>query len=165
MAVRIGVVSDTHGHISDQILTHLHTCDEIWHAGDWGDHVYEKLLSLNKPIRGVYGNIDGNLIRQSFKEDMVFTVEGVKIFMTHIGGKPGAYPSSIKSKLAIHSPDLYVCGHSHILKIIYDNKYNMLHLNPGACGNSGFHKVKTLVLFEIESKNIKNMRIVEYDRS
>ncbi len=165
MKMSIGLISDTHGEISKEILDHLGKCDEIWHAGDWGPNVYEKLLALKIKIRGVYGNIDGTSIRSLFKEEIEFTIEGCRVYMTHIGGKPGLYPTKIKQKLKEIRPDLYICGHSHILKIIYDKQQEFLHINPGACGSFGFHTVKTFLLFDIENKTIKNMRIIEYNKN
>jgi hypothetical protein len=161
---RIGLLSDTHGFIDHRVFTFFEKCDEIWHAGDFGNmEVVEKLGGF-KPLRGVFGNIDGTEIRKTFSKILKFRCEDVKVMIAHIGGYPGHYDKSVRPTLADNPPDLFISGHSHILKVIYDKKFNLLHINPGAAGNSGFHKVKTLLRFEIDGKNIRNLEIMEMPR-
>ena len=160
---RIGLLSDTHSYLDPQIMSLLVECDEIWHAGDFGDiRVYEQLANLNKPLRAVYGNIDGNEIRQLMTEQLEWQVEEKTILMTHIGGYPGRYPARIKKLLLELKPSIFVCGHSHILKIIYDKNLNLLHLNPGAAGREGFQKVRTVLRFSIDGDVVKDMEIIEF---
>jgi len=159
---RIGLLSDTHGYYDPQLNSCLRECDEIWHAGDFGNmKVYDGLMKIQKPVRGVYGNIDGKEIRELFNEEESFTIEDKHIFMTHIGGSPGKYPSRIRERMLDLKPGIFVCGHSHILKIIYDHKMNLLFLNPGAAGKEGFHKVRTMLRFTIDGSNIKDMEVIE----
>jgi len=159
---RIGLLSDTHGFLEKELFSILTRCDEIWHAGDFGNvDVYHELVQMNKPLKGVYGNIDGPELRLHLPLDQIWQVEDVKIFMTHIGGYPGKYPARIKNLLIELKPDIFVCGHSHILKVIYDKKLNLLHLNPGACGREGFHKVRTALKFTIDGDKISDMGIIE----
>lgn len=158
---KIGLISDTHGYIDDHILTHLFDCNEVWHAGDWGESVNEIMEKKFDAIKGVYGNIDNHILRRIYPEEQVFEIEGSKVFMTHIGGYPGRYPARIKEKLLQYKPDIFICGHSHILKIIFDKKLNLLHLNPGAAGRSGFHQVRTMLKFDLYNANISNMHIIE----
>ena len=158
---KILLLSDTHSFIDDGILKYAKKADEIWHAGDIGNiDVYDKLEKITK-TRAVYGNIDDYVIRSAIKEVNTFICEKVKVSMIHIAGKPPYY--NRKSKLIIRQekPKIFICGHSHILKVIYDKKLSLLHLNPGAAGNSGFHKVKTLLRFSIDGKEIKDMDIIE----
>jgi putative phosphoesterase len=158
---RIGLLSDTHSHLDDGILKHLESVDEIWHAGDVGNmEVIERLAEL-KPLRGVYGNIDGQDIRKVFPEHLRFYCERVDVYMTHIGGYPGRYHPAIKETLFRRPPKLFICGHSHILKVMYDQKLQCLHLNPGAAGKSGWHKVRTLLRFSIDENEIKDLEVVE----
>ncbi len=158
---RIGLISDTHGFIDPKVFKHFAECDQIWHAGDFGNIATSDQLSEFKPLRGVYGNIDGQDIRIVHPKDQRFLCEDIKVWMTHIGGYPHRYSKGIHDMLIKNPPDIFICGHSHILKIIYDKKLNLLHLNPGAAGNSGFHKVKTLLRFSITGKEIKDMEIIE----
>jgi putative phosphoesterase len=139
----------------------LESCDEIWHAGDFGDLKVIKKLEEFRPLRGVYGNIDGKEIRLEYPRDLRFILEGVDVLMTHIGGYPGRYQSRIKAILEKDPPQLYICGHSHILKIIYDQKYKVLHMNPGACGQVGFHLVKTMIRFSLDEGKIHNVEVIE----
>jgi putative phosphoesterase len=140
-------------------------CDEIWHAGDIGDQTLVNKLEFFKPIRAVYGNIDGKDLQIRFPEDLFFTCEGVTVVMTHIGGSPPNYNARVKKILKLQTPQIFICGHSHILRIIKDPNYqNMLYINPGAAGNHGFHRTKTLVRFEISGKEIKNMEVIEMGR-
>src|ERR1017187_3152704 len=158
---KIGIISDTHGYLDDRILHFLSDRDEIWHAGDWGGiGVSDKLAAL-ATVRGVYGNIDGREIRLTYPKVLRFACEGVDVLITHIGGYPGKYDHGIRAELQSRPPDLFICGHSHIVKVIRDPKLGLLHINPGAAGRSGFHFVRTLMLLEIEEKQIKNVRVVE----
>ncbi len=160
--MKIGLLSDTHGFLDPAVFKHFAECDEIWHAGDIGDFsVYEELKKY-KPLRGVFGNIDGTRIRNEFPEIQKFEVEGVRIFMIHIGGYPGSYAKNIKEKLIRYKPHLFISGHSHILKVQRDPKINnMLHINPGAAGKYGFHVVRTLVRFDINNGKISNLEVIE----
>lgn len=158
---RIGVISDTHSYIDPKILGHLENCDEIWHAGDIGSiEVLEKLESI-APVKAVYGNIDGQSIRLAAPEIQQFQIAGKKVLMMHIAGYPNRYNSRAVELIKSTKPDIFVCGHSHILKIIYDRKYNHLHINPGAAGKHGFQKVRTLVRFNIDKGKIGGMEVVE----
>lgn len=161
----IGLLSDTHGYLDENILHHLSHCDEIWHAGDWGNASVWEILKKHHPdkkIRGVYGNIDGSDIRGNFPEYLIFTCEQVKVLMTHIGGyPPNKYVPGIKDKLVSNDAKLFICGHSHILKVMYDDKINCLHMNPGAAGKQGWQKVRTLLLFSIDKNEILDCRVVE----
>ena len=162
--IRVGLLSDTHGYIPSQLDDFFKDCDEIWHAGDWGafDSTAGKLEASGKIIRGVYGNIDGQKIRIVYPEKLVFEVAGLKVAMTHIGGYPGKYAPGVKSWLQAEKPGLFICGHSHILKIMRDPNLNqMLHINPGAAGNSGFHKVRTAVRFGIEAGKVLQPEVIE----
>jgi putative phosphoesterase len=162
---RIGLLSDTHGYLDENILFHLASCDEIWHAGDWGNASVHDLLKKNipdKPIRGVYGNIDGQDIRSLFPETNIFSCEQIKVFMTHIGGyPPNKYVKGIKEEIIRHKAGLFICGHSHILKVMYDENLNCLHMNPGAAGKQGWQKVRTLIRFVIHDKDIRDCNVIE----
>ncbi|MCC7331188.1 MAG: metallophosphoesterase family protein [Flavobacteriales bacterium] len=159
---RIGLLSDTHGYFDEKINTYFAECDEIWHAGDIGDYkVIECLEKICPVVKGVYGNIDGQSIRKSFQKTLRFYCEQVDVLITHIGGYPNRYTPEIKNELYKNPPKLFICGHSHILKIIFDEKIKTLHINPGACGKSGFHQVKTLVRFVIDGYSIKDMEVIE----
>lgn len=158
---KILLISDTHGHLDPKLIKHINSCDEVWHAGDIGDlSVCEEIKKL-KTLRAVWGNIDGQKARLEYKEHLVFNCEDVKVYITHIGGYPGKYNPSIKEMLLSEKPDLFICGHSHILKVMFDKSLNLLHMNPGSCGLSGFHLVKTVLTFEIENKEIKNLNVIE----
>jgi len=157
----IGLLSDTHGYLDEAVFTHFADYDEIWHAGDVGTIVQADSLAAFKPLRGVYGNIDGQDVRIVHPEHQFFEVEGVNVWMTHIGGYPGRYPAKIKETLLHFKPDLFICGHSHILKVMYDQKFKLLHLNPGAAGKHGWHKVRTLLKFTISDKKIANLVVIE----
>ena len=158
---RIGLISDTHNYLDEAVYQHFEQCDEIWHGGDFGTADIATNLQAFKPLRGVYGNIDGYDIRSQFPETLRFTCEAVNVFITHIGGYPGKYAPAIRQELYNNPPQLFICGHSHILKIIYDDKLQCLHINPGAAGNYGWHKVRTLVRFDIDGKNMKNCQVIE----
>ncbi len=151
--------------MDDQILSYLESCDEIWHGGDFGTiAVVKPLLSLGKPLRGVYGNIDGADIRSEFPENLVFELEGVKVLMRHIGGYPPRYNPDTKKLLKEHQPKIFIAGHSHILKIIHDPVIDCLHLNPGAAGHQGWHTLRTMIRFSIDAGNIKDAEVIELGR-
>ena len=162
---RIGLLSDTHGMLSSRIFKFFELVDEIWHAGDIGSAETADQLSAFKPLRAVYGNIDDHVLRRMFPLDLRFFCEEVDILMTHIGGFPGHYEARVRNLLKIEQPQLFICGHSHILRVIFDPKYQMLHINPGAAGNKGFHQVCTAVRFMIDGKNIKDMEVLEFERN
>lgn len=158
---RIGLMSDTHGYLHPGVFDHFADVDEIWHAGDIGSVEVADALEAFKPFRAVYGNIDGRDITSRFPEDLRFDCEGVDAWITHIGGYPGRYAPRIKPLIAADPPQLFICGHSHILKVIPDTRLHLLHINPGACGRQGWHKVKTLVRFEIENAKIERLQVIE----
>lgn len=160
----IGLLSDTHGFIDERLFKFFETCDEIWHAGDIGNIQTAQRLEEFKPLKAVYGNIDNHEMRLQYPGLLQFKCEETDVLMTHIGGYPGHYEPIVRDTIRVHIPKLFICGHSHILKVIYDKKYNLLHINPGAAGNSGFHKVKTAVRFSIEGCDIKNLEIWESPR-
>jgi putative phosphoesterase len=161
IVTRIGLISDTHGYLDDAVFKHFEQCDEVWHAGDFGNASVAERLQNFKPLKGVYGNIDGYDIRSTYPQKLVWTCEKVTVYMTHIGGYPGRYAPGIKQELIGNKATLFICGHSHILKIIYDDKIRCLHMNPGAAGNHGWHTVKTLVCFSIDGANIKDCEVIE----
>lgn len=158
---RIGLISDTHNYLDEAVFRHFEQCDEIWHAGDFGTSSISDQLKAFKPLKGVYGNIDGLDIRGQFPEKLRWQCEDVEVFMTHIGGYPGKYAPIVKEAFKIKRPQLFISGHSHILKIMYDEKFQCLHMNPGAAGNQGWHQVRTLVRFSIDGKDIKNCEVIE----
>ena len=158
---RIGLLSDTHGYLDEKIFGYFEDCDEIWHAGDIGNLQVVEQLEQFRPLRAVYGNIDDAIIRQEFPLNLRFSCEGMEVFMTHIGGYPGRYNRRVREILQKEPPDLYICGHSHILKIMPDPKLDLLHINPGACGNHGFHKIKTIVRFSISDGQLHDMDVIE----
>ena len=158
---RIGLISDTHGYLDDAVFKHFKDCDEIWHAGDFGNVELADQISSAKPIKGVYGNIDGQDIKTVFPEQIVFMCEEVKVMIRHIGGSPPNYNPATRKELAIQQPQLFICGHSHILKVIYDAKFDCLHMNPGAAGKHGWHKVRTIITFNIDGKEMKNCNVIE----
>ena len=158
---RIGLLSDTHGMLDDRILEHFANCDEVWHAGDWGStEVLDKLRAF-KPVRGVWGNIDGYEFRSTFPQHNRFMCEGVSVWLTHIGGYPGNYDTLVRPLIFKNPPKLFVCGHSHILKVQNDKLLGLLHINPGAAGKYGFHKVQTIIRFEIDGEKIQNLEVIE----
>ena len=158
---RIALLSDTHGFLDPNIFKYFEKCDEIWHAGDIGTISVTDELAKHKPVKAVYGNIDGQDVRIVWPKDQRFLCEGVDVWITHIGGYPGHYSPDVREKIKTSPPKLFICGHSHILKVMNDKKHDLLHINPGAAGISGFHKVRTLVRFTIDGKNIKEMEVVE----
>lgn len=161
---KIGLLSDTHGFIDDRILHFFENCNEIWHAGDIGSFEIIKKLSENKSVRAVYGNIDGQEIRTTYKKHCRFMCEKVDVWITHIGGYPKRYAREVKPEIYENSPDLFISGHSHILKVMFDKKIDCLHINPGAAGINGFHKVRTAVRLSIDKKNISDLEILEIPR-
>ncbi|MEQ1797967.1 MAG: metallophosphoesterase family protein [Lacibacter sp.] len=160
---RIGLISDTHGFLDETVFKHFEDCDEIWHAGDFGSIELATHLAAQSGLmlRGVYGNIDGQDIRSIYPEQLVFMCEGVKVMMRHIGGSPPKYNPETRKVLLIHLPLLFISGHSHILKVMYDDKMNCLHMNPGAAGKHGWHKVRTIIRFVIDGKDMKNCEVIE----
>ena len=160
---KIGLLSDTHGYLDDAVFKYFDECDEIWHAGDFGDIELANRLATQsgKSIRGVYGNIDGQDVRSVYPEQLVFYCEDVKVMMRHIGGAPPNYNPDTRKELQLHQPNLFIAGHSHILKVMYDDKINCLHMNPGAAGKQGWHKVRTLIRFVIDGSDMKNCEIIE----
>jgi uncharacterized protein len=165
---RIGLISDTHGYLDDAVFNHFENCDEVWHGGDFGSLDLARRLSSHWSdgdrqisVRGVYGNIDGNDIRAIYPEQLVFMCEGVKVMMRHIGGAPPKYNPETRKELQLHQPQLFVSGHSHILKVMYDPAISCLHMNPGAAGKHGWHKVRTLIRFVIDGKDMKDCEVIE----
>lgn len=158
---RIGLLSDTHSFLPEAVFTHFKEVDEIWHAGDIGDvHTSDK-LEMFKPLRAVYGNIDGHDLRLRYPEHLYFTIEHVSVLMMHIGGYPPKYNASSLDLIKKYKPHLFICGHSHILKVMPDANHNLLHINPGACGNHGWHKVSTLIRFTVNNDRIQELEIIE----
>lgn len=160
---RIGLISDTHGFLDETVFKHFEQCDEIWHAGDFGNIELATHLATQSglPVKGVYGNIDGQDIRSIYPEQLVFMCEGVKVMIRHIGGSPPKYNPETRKELQLHQPLLLISGHSHILKVMYDDKINCLHMNPGAAGKQGWHKVRTIIRFVIDGKDMKNCEVIE----
>jgi len=159
--MKIGLLSDTHGYLDPGLFEIFNDVDEIWHAGDIGTIQTADQLSAHKYLRAVYGNIDGPDIRQKFPKYQIFKCEKITVLMTHIGGKPGRYEHGIKRMLENDSPGLFICGHSHILKIMYDKTYDMMYMNPGAAGQTGLHHVKTVVRFSIKDFDIFGLEVIE----
>ncbi|MVZ61634.1 metallophosphoesterase family protein [Sphingobacterium humi] len=159
--MKIGLLSDTHSYLDKAVFTYFKDCDEIWHAGDFGNMELIEELAAFKPLRGVYGNIDGKDIRLQYPEHLRFTCEGLDVWMTHIGGYPGKYSPLVKPEISKNPPKLFICGHSHILKVQYDPKLELLHLNPGAAGKHGWHQVRTLMRFDINGGKIENLEVIE----
>lgn len=163
--VTIGLIADTHGAISRRTLNFLSQVDEVWHAGDIGSVSLADHLAQFKPLRAVYGNIDDHRLRRMFPENLRFFSEEVDVLMTHIGGYPGHYAPSVRKEIYAHPPRLFICGHSHILRVIYDKKINCLCMNPGASGNQGFHNLCTAIRFRIDGLNISGLEVLEFQRS
>jgi hypothetical protein len=161
MMMRIGLMSDTHSYLDPNVLQHFESCDEIWHAGDFGNIGIADQLANNKLLRGVWGNIDGQDVRTRFPETLQWKCEGVDVLMKHIGGYPGKYVPAVRSIMQTNPPKLFISGHSHILKVVFDEKYNCLHINPGACGKEGWHKMRTIVRFTIDGEKIKDCEVIE----
>ncbi|MDC0909137.1 metallophosphoesterase family protein [Flavobacteriales bacterium] len=162
---KIILLSDTHNSLDKRFTKHFQNADEIWHAGDIGDIKIIDQLRLYAKVRAVWGNIDNHIIRSEFKENLYFKCEGMKVMMSHIGGYPGRYSKKIFPIIEQANPDIFISGHSHILKVIYDKKNNLLHMNPGAIGDYGIHKVKTILSFIIEDEKVKNLNIIEFPRT
>ncbi|MDG2174431.1 MAG: metallophosphoesterase family protein [Flavobacteriaceae bacterium] len=161
---KILLISDTHGYIDEKIIKYANKVDEIWHAGDIGDISVTDKLKKIKPLRGVYGNIDDQKIRTEFPLHNRFICEKVNVWITHIGGYPKRYNPKILEELKSNPPDLFICGHSHILKVINDKELDLLHINPGAIGKYGLHRVRTMIQFEINGKSIENLSVIEFKR-
>ena len=161
---RVGLISDTHGFLPEPVFGYFKDCDEIWHAGDFGTSQIASQLNAFKPLKGVYGNIDGNDIRSIFPEKQIWLCEGVTVFMTHIGGHPAKYAPGIKQQIQNNKVKLFICGHSHILRIQYHSELECLYINPGAAGNQGWHKMKTIVRFTIDNEEIKDCAVIELGR-
>lgn len=161
---RIGLLSDTHSYWDDRYLQHFEECDEIWHAGDIGSLELAMRLQEFRPLKAVYGNCDGGDLRIMFSEKLRWNCEGADVLMTHIGGYPGRYDPRIRQQIYTQPPKLFISGHSHILKVIFDNKLNLLHINPGAAGLQGWHQVRTLIRFTIEDASFKDLEVIEIPR-
>lgn len=161
---KIGVLSDTHCFIPPQVYTFFEYCDELWHAGDIGNLQTYNTLQNFKPVMAVFGNMDGYDLRYQIPQNQLFNCEGSKVLMTHIGGYPNHYDRSILPLIEKEKPDIFVAGHSHILRIMFDQKYNLLHINPGACGHQGFHQKATLVRFDIDNGTPKNLEYLEFEK-
>ena len=159
---KILLLSDTHSYIDDRILDYAQQADEIWHAGDIGDISVTDKLAAIKPLRAVYGNIDDNKARADFPLNNRFTVEGVDVLITHIGGYPGKYSSAIRNAIYTNPPKLFISGHSHILKVMPDKKLGLIHMNPGAVGKHGFQKVRTMLRFELNAGKIEDLEVIEF---
>ncbi|WP_339836966.1 metallophosphoesterase family protein [uncultured Flavobacterium sp.] len=159
--IKILLLSDTHSYIDDTILKYVNQADEVWHAGDIGNLAVTDTIKKLKPLRAVYGNIDDDKARMEFPLNNRFMCEGVDVLITHIGGYPGKYNQAIREELYKNPPKLFICGHSHILKVMFDKKLNLLHMNPGAAGVSGFHQVRTMLRFVIDEDKIKDLEVVE----
>ena len=159
--MRIGLLSDTHGFLDEAVFTYFSQCDEVWHAGDFGSVEILDRLKAFKPTRGVYGNVDGAELRAELPQDLAWDCEGAEIYMTHIGGYPGNYDMRAKKQLLRVQPDLFICGHSHILQVMRDPALRMLHMNPGACGHHGWHAVRTMLRFTVEAGKISGVEAIE----
>jgi putative phosphoesterase len=157
----IALLSDNHSYFGEDVIDHIQDVDEVWHAGDIGSFASIEPLIKDKTFRGVFGNIDDQDIRQRYPLELVFTCEGIKVLITHIGGYPGKYPQRTKELLLLHKPGLFICGHSHICRVMADKIFGLLHMNPGAYGHHGFHKVRTLLKFEIDVGKIQHLRVIE----
>lgn len=160
----ICLISDTHAKLESWVFKHFEDSDEIWHCGDLGSISVIDSINKNFKFRAVYGNIDNDKIRKSLKKNLVFKVEGIKVLMTHIAGPAKKYNTETLKIISNEKPQLLACGHSHILKVVYDKKFEMLYMNPGSCGSFGIHKVKTLLKFKIDKNNIKDLKVIEKER-
>lgn len=159
--MKIGLISDTHSYLDERVFHHFQSCDEIWHVGDIGEnHVLEKLSEF-KPTKAVFGNIDSPLMQKELPEYLLLEHEGIKTLMIHIGGKPGKYAKGVRQLILKHQPKLFICGHSHILKVMMDRELGVLYMNPGAAGKHGFHQMRTLLRFDLEAGEIKNLEVIE----
>ncbi len=162
--MKILLLSDTHSYIDEKILKYAAEADEVWHAGDIGDLKVTDELSKVSKLRAVYGNIDATDIRREFPLNNRFIIDGIDVWITHIGGYPGKYSPQIKDEIYKNPPNLFICGHSHILKVMPDKRLNLLHMNPGAVGQHGFHQVRTMLRFEINRSKIENLEVIEWKR-
>lgn len=160
--IKILLLSDTHSYMDNDILKYVKQADEVWHAGDIGDLKVTDAIKALKPLKGVYGNIDDAKVRLEFPEHIRFMCEAVDVWITHIGGYPPKYNSRVYEGIKTNPPRLFICGHSHILKVMPDKKLNLIHMNPGAVGKHGFHKVRTMLRFTIDGKNIDNLEVIEF---
>lgn len=158
---RIGLLSDTHHFLDENIFRHFESCDEIWHAGDFGTAQLARRLSDFKPLKGVFGNIDGTDIRALYPERLRWQSEGIRVLMTHIGGSPPRYNPDVRKELQSTAPQLFICGHSHILKVIYDEKIQCLYINPGAAGRQGWHTVRTIIRLTIDGSDMRDCEVIE----
>lgn len=161
---KILLLSDTHSYIDEVILKYVKQADEVWHAGDIGDLKVTDAIKALKPLRAVYGNIDGTAARAEFPENNRFLCEDVEVFITHIGGYPPKYNMRTRDLIKADPPRIFICGHSHILKVMPDKRYNLIHMNPGAIGTHGFHKVRTMLRFTIDGKKIENLEVIEFPK-
>ncbi|PIB30327.1 metallophosphoesterase family protein [Olleya marilimosa] len=161
---KILLLSDTHSHMDDAVLNHVKQADEVWHAGDIGDLKVTDAIKALKPLRAVWGNIDDDKARVEFPENNRFTIEGVDVWITHIGGYPNRYNIRVRDEIIKNPPKLFICGHSHILKVMHDKKLGLLHMNPGAIGIHGFHNVRTMLRFTVDNGKIDNLEVIEYPR-
>ena len=161
---KILLLSDTHSYIDATILKYVNQADEVWHAGDIGDLVVTDTLKKLKPLRAVYGNIDDDKARMEFPLNNRFVCEGVSVLITHIGGYPGKYNPAIRKEIQDNPPQLFICGHSHILKVMHDKQFNLLHMNPGAAGKHGFHQVRTMLRFVVSEGKISDLEVIEMEK-
>ncbi|MCB0655336.1 MAG: metallophosphoesterase family protein [Saprospiraceae bacterium] len=162
--MKIGLLSDTHGYLDQEFFSLFASCDEVWHAGDIGSMEVLEALEQFKPLRAVYGNIDDHRIRLAVPEDQCFSLEDVKVYITHIAGKPGSYNQRVRSIIEKELPQVVICGHSHILRVVYVNRFKHLYLNPGACGHHGFHAIRTALRFELNHGKVEAMEVIELGR-
>jgi putative phosphoesterase len=160
-SMKVGIISDTHGWIHPRLFEHFKEVDEIWHAGDIGNIETADLLASFKPLKAVYGNIDDALVRRAFNKHLEFMAEETRVWITHIGGTPGHYDKRVRERIMNNPPDIFICGHSHIAKVMYDKKPGLLFVNPGAAGYNGFHKYMTAIRVQIDGKSIHNMELIE----
>jgi putative phosphoesterase len=159
--MRIGLLSDSHGFLDEAIFDHFKDCDEIWHAGDFGPvAIYDHLCAF-KPVRAVWGNIDGADVRICMPRDLFWNCAGLDVYMTHIGGYPGAYEKRVRAEILEHKPSLFICGHSHVLKVMRDDALSLVHLNPGACGHVGWHTMRTVLRFSVDDGKLSKMEAIE----
>jgi putative phosphoesterase len=159
--MKIGLLSDTHGWIHPRLFDHFAECDEIWHAGDIGDIALADKLAAFKPLKAVYGNIDNAIVRRTYNENLNFMAGELRIWLTHIGGTPGHYDRRVMPEIYENPPDIFICGHSHIARVMHDKKAGLLYINPGAAGYTGFHKFMTAIRFQIDGKDIHDLELIE----
>lgn len=159
--MKIGLISDTHSYLDERVFHHFQNCDEIWHAGDIGENQVLEKLSEFKPTKAVFGNIDSPIMQKELPEHLILEYEGVKTLMIHIGGKPGKYAKGVRQLILEYQPKLFICGHSHILKVMMDRELGTLYMNPGAAGKHGFHQMRTLLRFDLKAGEIKNLEVIE----